>query len=210
MPDFDVSELSNSTVLYSSNSLQVLVEQAPNHVLSSFVLSYKAEILAFTLHYSFSSGFKHCHDAFDLGKHSEPAILNCTTVKEGTLVPLSALVKALKKVPGLGPLLLKDIVKKLEDANLLQSWYVYMIRSDDNSLYTGITTDVERRLSEHRSQNKKSAKYFRSKKAVEMVWLHETANRSIASKLEYLIKKMKKREKEELVKNETNLPDLYL
>ena len=47
-------------------------------------------------------------------------------------------------------------------------WYVYIVRASDQSLYTGITTDPERRLVEHQS-GKAGAKYFRGRKAVEMV-----------------------------------------
>ena len=79
-------------------------------------------------------------------------------------------------------------------------YYVYMLRCTDNSLYTGITTDLERRMSEHFSKDKKCAKYTRrhNAKKMEMAW--ETENRILASKLEYYIKTLSKAQKEELIK----------
>ena len=47
-------------------------------------------------------------------------------------------------------------------------YYVYMLRCTDNSLYTGITTDLERRMSEHFSKDKKCAKYTRRHNAKKM------------------------------------------
>lgn len=67
-------------------------------------------------------------------------------------------------------------------------YYVYIVRCEDDSLYTGIATDVARRLREHLSQREPGAKYTRTRKivALEMVW--QTHGRSAASKLEYRIK----------------------
>ena len=81
-------------------------------------------------------------------------------------------------------------------------YYTYMLRCEDNSIYTGITSDLERRMKEHFSQNEKCAKYTASHQAkkLEMVW--ESENRVLASKLEFHIKKnLTKQEKESLIKN---------
>ena len=74
-----------------------------------------------------------------------------------------------------------------------------MLRCEDDSLYTGITTDINRRLEEHKSQSEKCAKYTRTHKVtkVEIVWVSE--NRVLASKLEYHIKKLPKKKKEQLI-----------
>ena len=50
----------------------------------------------------------------------------------------------------------------------MSQWYVYMVRASDQSLYTGITTDLERRLKEHQSGSA-GAKYFRGRSAIETV-----------------------------------------
>lgn len=69
-------------------------------------------------------------------------------------------------------------------------YYVYIVRCEDDSLYTGIATDVTRRLREHLSRRVPGAKYTRARKvvALEMVW--KTHGRSAASKLEYRIKRL--------------------
>ena len=79
-------------------------------------------------------------------------------------------------------------------------FYIYIIRCDDNSLYTGITTDVKRRFSEHKEKSLKGAKYthFHNVSKIEAVWKVKT--RQEASKVEYSIKKLTKSKKEELVK----------
>lgn len=86
-------------------------------------------------------------------------------------------------------------------------YYTYMLRCEDNSIYTGITTNIERRLKEHLDKGKKCAKYTNSHtvKKLECVWQSE--NKILASKLEYHIKKLTKKQKEYLIIN-NNLNDL--
>ncbi len=78
-------------------------------------------------------------------------------------------------------------------------YYVYILRCENSSLYTGITTDVERRFNEHKDGSIKGAKYTKTHKplGVEAVW--ECNSKIDASKLEYRIKKLPKSEKEELI-----------
>ena len=80
-------------------------------------------------------------------------------------------------------------------------YYTYMLRCKDGSIYTGIAADLERRMEEHFSKDKKCAKYTKSHQAkkIEAVW--QTENKSLASKLEYHIKKLCKNKKEQLLKN---------
>mgnify|MGYP001243643620 CR=1 FL=1 len=77
-------------------------------------------------------------------------------------------------------------------------WHVYLLRCADDSLYCGITTSLQRRVYEH-NYSKKSSKYTRSRRPVELVWSTTVDNRSQASKLEARIKKMSKKIKEQLV-----------
>lgn len=79
-------------------------------------------------------------------------------------------------------------------------YYTYMLRCIDNSIYTGITDNLERRLKEHFEQDKKCAKYTLSHKVKKLECAWETENRSLASKLEYAIKHLQKQEKEELIR----------
>lgn len=78
-------------------------------------------------------------------------------------------------------------------------YYIYMLRCEDNSIYTGITVDVERRMEEHFNKNKKCAKYTSSHQAKKLEAVWKTENKSLASKLEFNIKKLKKVEKEEII-----------
>lgn len=76
-------------------------------------------------------------------------------------------------------------------------YFVYILKCDNDSLYTGITTDVGRRLAEHKSG--KGARYTRSKGAREIVHVERKKNRSTASKREAEIKKMSRTEKLALI-----------
>lgn len=80
-------------------------------------------------------------------------------------------------------------------------YYTYMLRCENNSIYTGITTDVKRRMEEHFSKDTKCAKYTKSHKPQKLECVWEAENKVLASKLEYRIKKLTKMQKEELIKN---------
>ena len=77
-------------------------------------------------------------------------------------------------------------------------YYVYMLRCKDNSIYTGITTDIKHRMEEHFTK-KNGAKYTYTHTAQKLECVWETENRILASKLEYRIKQLKKMAKEELI-----------
>jgi putative endonuclease len=78
-------------------------------------------------------------------------------------------------------------------------WWVYLVSCSDGSLYTGITTNVERRISEHNT-SKKGAKYTRNKRPVRLIYSEVQSDRSTASKREYFIKKLSRDEKLKLIK----------
>jgi len=74
-------------------------------------------------------------------------------------------------------------------------YFVYMLECADGTLYTGIATDLERRLDEH-NNSPKGAKYTRARRPVKLVYSEEFADRSGASRREYEIKKkMSRKEK---------------
>lgn len=87
-------------------------------------------------------------------------------------------------------------------------YYVYIIKCTDNTLYTGITTDLVRRLSEHFGKTEKCAKYTRSHQAVSIEAVWTTENRSLASKLEYKIKQLTKLRKLKLIDDNEYLKDV--
>ena len=76
------------------------------------------------------------------------------------------------------------------------NWTVYMVRCSDNSLYTGITKDINKRLDEHNSGNKSGAKYTRSRGPVTLVYTEKAESHSQAAKREHEIKQMDKKSKE--------------
>lgn len=80
-----------------------------------------------------------------------------------------------------------------------KSWYVYILRCADNSLYTGITVDVDKRLDEHNGLTKNGAKYTLGRRPVALAYQEPVSSRSAASKREHLIKSLSKKEKERLI-----------
>src|SRR5687768_12146794 len=78
-------------------------------------------------------------------------------------------------------------------------WYVYIVRCADHSLYTGVTTDVARRLKEHNANNKLAAAYTRARRPVVIVYKEALATQSCALKREYEIKQLTSDAKEALV-----------
>lgn len=77
----------------------------------------------------------------------------------------------------------------------------YMLRCADNSIYTGISTDLQRRFEEHLSGGKDGAKYTKSRAPLRIERAWTSPNRSSASKLEYALKKLSKSAKEELIRS---------
>ncbi len=81
-----------------------------------------------------------------------------------------------------------------------QTWYLYMIRCNDGSLYTGITLDLIRRFCEHQEQGPKCAKYLRGKQPMELVYNAKFDCKQDALRAEIRIKKLSKLQKELLVR----------
>ena len=72
-------------------------------------------------------------------------------------------------------------------------WWLYMLRCADGTLYTGITTDVERRLAEHNSG--RGAKYTRSRRPVEVVYREPCPDKSAALRREIAVKRLSRAHK---------------
>ena len=81
-------------------------------------------------------------------------------------------------------------------------WFVYILICSDDTFYTGITTDLERRLKQHNWEIIWWAKYTRVRTPVQIIYTSEFENKSEASKEEYRIKQLTRKQKEELVKKE--------
>ena len=78
------------------------------------------------------------------------------------------------------------------------TWYLYILRCGDGTLYTGITTDVEKRLEAHRSG--KGAKYTRGRGPLELVYRESCGDHSNALKREVAVKKLTRDQKEAMLK----------
>ena len=77
-----------------------------------------------------------------------------------------------------------------------------MLRCADNSIYTGMTNDLEKRLEEHVSKSKNGAKYTKSHDVVKLETAWKSKEKSLACKLEYQIKQLSKQQKERLIEGE--------
>ena len=78
------------------------------------------------------------------------------------------------------------------------SWYVYIVRCSDGTLYTGITKDLKKRIGEHNS-DKDGAKYTKSRRPVDLVYSEQVESRSAAAKLEYRFIRMPCAKKKEMI-----------
>ena len=82
------------------------------------------------------------------------------------------------------------------------TFHTYRIRCADNSIYTGMTNDLEKRLEEHVSKSKNGAKYTKSHDVVKLETAWKSKEKSLACKLEYQIKQLSKQQKERLIEGE--------
>ena len=94
--------------------------------------------------------------------------------------------------------------EKIEDLRTRSSvdqplnWYLYVLQCSDGTLYTGITTDVHRRLNEH-NISPKGAKYTKTRRPVKLVYWIDLKDRSTAQKAEYKFKKLTREQKEKII-----------
>jgi len=89
----------------------------------------------------------------------------------------------------------------------MSEWSIYLLRCADGSVYTGIATDVSRRISEH-EQGKRGAKYLRGRGPFELVYQRVVGDRSIATRIEYRVKQLTRIEKEDLQRLPSRIDEL--
>jgi putative endonuclease len=80
----------------------------------------------------------------------------------------------------------------------MKEWCTYIVQCSDKSLYTGITTDLDRRINEHNTSNKGS-KYTRTRRPVKLVYNETHTDRSSSSKRESEIKKLSRTDKLKII-----------
>lgn len=83
----------------------------------------------------------------------------------------------------------------------MSAWFTYILHCADDSLYTGISKDIPRRIVEHNTDNKLGAKYTRGRRPVKLVYQEQFDTRSAAAKREHEIKQMLRHQKEQLIKS---------
>lgn len=89
---------------------------------------------------------------------------------------------------------------------IMSEWYLYMVRCRDGSLYTGVATDVERRLAQHRAGT--GSRYLRGRGPLELVFQRQAGGRSEALRLEARVKRLSRARKEKLLTDENCFPRL--
>jgi len=84
---------------------------------------------------------------------------------------------------------------------------LYIVRCADDSLYTGIAADVDKRLTEHRS-GPRGAKYLRGRQPLKLEFSQPIGDRAVASRLEYRVKRLSRARKEALIAGQESVLDL--
>jgi len=87
---------------------------------------------------------------------------------------------------------------RAQNASMASEWYVYLMRCADDSFYTGVTTDPERRLRQHNGELVGGARYTRARRPVQLVYQERCASRQEACQREYRLRRLSAREKRRL------------
>ena len=82
------------------------------------------------------------------------------------------------------------------------NWFLYVLRCNDETLYTGVTTDLDRRLDEH-NNSLKGAKYTKTRRPVELVYWIDFEDRASAQKAEYKFKQLTRNQKKKIINERT-------
>ncbi len=90
----------------------------------------------------------------------------------------------------------------------MKTWWIYLVRCNDGSLYTGITVDVERRLVEHQGTGKRGAKYLRGRGPLILEFKKRIGEKGLALKVERRIKRLEKSRKEDLLNNRSIIQEI--
>ncbi|MDG1066637.1 MAG: GIY-YIG nuclease family protein [Luminiphilus sp.] len=79
------------------------------------------------------------------------------------------------------------------------SWWVYLVRCADHTLYSGVTVNLDRRVRQHNGELVGGARYTRARRPVELVWKKTATSRSEAQKLEAQTRRLSRRDKLRLI-----------
>jgi putative endonuclease len=92
----------------------------------------------------------------------------------------------------------------------MSDWYLYMIKCRDDSLYTGITVDVERRFRDHVSQGSRCAKYLKGRAPLRLMFAVQIGDKRAAHQVERRVKQLRKSKKLALIRGELRVSDIFL
>lgn len=138
-----------------------------------------------------------------LGNTDIEAVQQHESLVADTLVPVTSAVATKNVVTeaSLNPVPLNPAPPKPTPIKSAPLWYLYLVRCANGHLYTGVTTDVARRFSEHQSGGIKSAKYLRGKGPLTLMYQEQVGTRSDALKREIAVKKLSRAQKLALIES---------
>ena len=82
----------------------------------------------------------------------------------------------------------------------MPDWYLYVVRCRDGTLYTGISTDVDRRLAEHQGGGDAGSKYLKGRAPLTLLFQKRLGSRSLALKVESRVKRLSREKKEQMIR----------
>lgn len=141
--------------------------------------------------------------AVSLGNTDRGALQQHESLVADTLAPVASAVATKNVVTeaSLNPVPLNPAPLKPTPIKSSSLWYLYLVRCANGHLYTGVTTDVARRFSEHQSGGIKSAKYLRGKGPLTLMYQEQVGTRSDALKREIAVKKLSRAQKLALIES---------
>jgi putative endonuclease len=91
----------------------------------------------------------------------------------------------------------------------MKNWHVYIIKCGDGTLYTGISTDVDRRFAEHQKGGPKASRYLKGRGPLQLMLTLHVCDQGTALKLEHRIKRLSKARKEALIQHPETLHQIH-
>ena len=82
----------------------------------------------------------------------------------------------------------------------MKTWFLYIVKCNDDSLYTGVSNDVQRRFREHEKRGSRCSKYLRGKAPLQLVYSVAVGEKGEALRIEHRIKSLSRKDKERLIR----------
>lgn len=91
---------------------------------------------------------------------------------------------------------------------MMPDWYLYIVRCRDGTLYTGISTDVDRRLAEHRKGGDAGSKYLKGRAPLTLLFQKKLGSGSLALKVERRVKMLTREKKEQMIRDPERIEEI--